>query len=187
MRIAMMVVCLVLTQVGPGVYASDPVSPASTRRALILKPTLVQELNELRINTGTKAVLGDGTMNAVYVKKTPAEGNTYLNFHVDVASEGGSFVLHSEGIRLERAVVNAAASQVAATTLIQSYTPFDWFVDTGLEVRGDPLTVNDKAIVQFTIEVPRAGHDHLVLFVHSQRIGTVGEIREEIARESKVQ
>jgi hypothetical protein len=59
----------------------------------------------------------------------------------------------------------------------------DWFLDTGIaEERGETLTVHNKTIVQFTIEVPRAGLDDLTLSVLSQRIGTVREIRARIAR-----
>ena len=67
------------------------------------------------------------------------------------------------------------------TVEVTAYTPFDWFIDTGAEVRGDSLTIDDKALVQFTIEVPREGRDDLTLFLLSKRIGTVREIREQIA------
>jgi hypothetical protein len=114
-------------------------------------------------------------MSAVYVKHIPAKGSTYLNFHVDLASETGPVVLSSKEICLEGAD--------AAT-----YIPLDWFLDTGIEeVRGDVLTVKDKAIVQFTIEVPRAGIDDLVLLIRSQRIGTVREIRERIANNGGIE
>jgi hypothetical protein len=163
-----------------GWYACGFAPPASAERALVLIPTAIQELKELRIQTTEKAVMKDGTMSAVYVKHFPAEGNAYLNFHVDVATEAGPFVLHPKGIRLE------GPAAKAGTPGGVSYTPLDWFLDTGQEeVRGDSLTVKDKAIVQFTIEVPRTNMEDLVLFVHSERIGTVGEIRERIAGEQQ--
>jgi hypothetical protein len=137
-----------------------------------LTPTALQELNKLRMNTGEKAVLNDGTRSAVYEMKTPARGNTYLNFHVDVYSPDGPVVLLAREIYLEKTPPGKA---------LVRYLPFDVFLDTGLaEVRGDSLTVSDKAIVQFTIEVPRTRFDDLTLFVGAQRIGTVGEIRDRI-------
>jgi len=191
MRAAIMLSCLIIAQIGWGVCASGQTPPALAERPLTLIPTALQELNELRINTGEKAVLRDGTMSAVYEKKIPSEGSTYLNFHVDVASQAGPFVLHWKEIRLEGAAPREATPGVEVTKgkadpetpATVSYTPLDWFIDTGVEVRGDSLTVSDKAIVQFTIEVPRAGLDDLILFMRSQRIGTVREIRERIAKE----
>jgi hypothetical protein len=174
MRTAVIMSILIMTQLGWGVSASGGTPPASAQRPLTLIPTAFQELNELRIYTGKQAVLNDGTMNAVYVKNFPAKGSTYLNFHVDIASEDGPFVLRTKDIRLEKAGTQAA----------RSYTPLDWFINDGQrEQRGASLTVNDKALIQFTIEVPRAGLDDLTLFVRSQRIGTVGEIRARIVRD----
>lgn len=173
---------------GVAAWVLAETSPERTSKPLILIPTMVQELHELRVNTGERAVLGDGQENAVYVRKIPKYGHTYLNFHVEVASEGGSFVLRSEEIRLETAVGTRAYGPIEVSTggkladgHVMAYTPMDWFIDTGHEVRGDPLTVNDKADLQFTIEVPREGLADLVLFVHTQRIGSVAEIRERIA------
>jgi hypothetical protein len=178
MHIARASSLLIIALIGWGVCASVQASPASAGRPLTLIPTALQELNELRINTGKKAVLKDGTMSAVYVNHFPAKGSTYLNFHVDIATEAGPFDLRSDGIRLEGKTGRTETPEVV------TYTPLDWFLDTGLEeVRGDPLTVKDKALLQFTIEVPKAGLDDLVLFVHSQSIGTVRSIRERIADE----
>ena len=101
MRAATVLSFLIIALIGWGMCAIGQAPPASTERPLTLIPTALQELNELRINTGEKAVLTDGTMSAVYVKHFPAKGNTYLNFHVDVATEAGPFVLHSKEIRLE--------------------------------------------------------------------------------------
>jgi hypothetical protein len=161
-----------------------------------LIPTAFQELGELRLNTGEKAVLSDGTYSAVYDKRIPAEGNIYLNFHVDVATETGPLVLRAREIRLVKdaeagGVVPLRAEVVKGkvdpdTSETTAYIPFDWFIDTGGEVRGDSLTVANKAIVQFTIEVPREGRDDLTLFLLSQRIGTVREIREQIAQDSGI-
>jgi hypothetical protein len=173
---------LIISMVGWGVCASGQTPSTSTERPLTLIPTKLQELKELRIESGKKAVLADGTMSAVYVKHFPAEGNIYLNFHVDVATEAGPFVLRHEGIRLEGPLAKGASPEIA------SYTPLDWFLDTGAEeLRGDSLTVKDKALVQFTIEVPKASMDDLTLFVHSQRIGTVREIRERITQDGGTQ
>lgn len=195
MRPVLLLSFLLLAQLGSALSVGGQSPPAATDRPLILIPTMVQELRELRMNTGERAIARDGAMNAVYVMKTPTEGNTYLNFHVDAASEGGPFVLHANGIRLEGPAVPgsdtrvdiATGERIAGEPSIPTYIPFDWFLDTGVEVRGNPLTINDKAIVQFTIEVPRAGYDDLVLFVHSERIGTVREIRDGIAAGSRVQ
>lgn len=190
MRTAMMLFFLVVTQLGWAVSASGRTAAAD--RQLILIPTALEELRELRVNTGEKAVLSDGTMNAVYVKKLPSALDTYLNFHVELSSGAGPIVLRAEDIRLQRAVTGATLPQSDArqgkATLEAlakgiSYTPMDWFLDTGLaEERGEALTVHNKTIVQFTIEVPQAGLDDLTLFVRSQRIGTVREIRARIAR-----
>jgi hypothetical protein len=189
MRIATMVSLLVMAQLGWAASASG--RTAAAERQLILIPTALEELNELRVNTGQKAVLSDGTMNAVYVKKFPAAADTYLNFHVDISSGAGPVVLHADDIRLQRAVIGATSPQsetrqgkatLEALARGISYTPMDWFLDTGLaEERGEALTVHNKTIVQFTIEVPREGRDDLTLFVRSQRIGTVREIRARIA------
>ncbi len=196
MRIAIVLPFVVIAQIGLAVCAGGQSMRALAERPMTLIPTSFQELSELRINTGNKAVLRDGTMTAVYVKKIPSSGSTYLNFHVDVASEGGSFVLHSEDIRLERPAARAASLRVAVTKGKMAletpatvyFTPFDWFIDTGRdEVRGDALVVDEKAIVQFTIEVPLAGFDNLTLCIRSQRIGTVREIRERIAKENGIQ
>jgi hypothetical protein len=187
MRMTIMLPFLIIAQLGWGAAAGARTPAAATDRPLTLIPTAFEVLDKLRVNTGTKAVLSDGTMNAVYVMKTPAEGNTYLNFHVDVASEAGSVLLHTKEMRLEGPAthrVGATGDRAAsAPGKMTFYTPMDWFIDTGAaEVRGDELALT-KAIVQFTIEVPRAGFDDLTLFVRSQRVGTVGEIRERIATE----
>lgn len=197
MRAAMMLSLLIVALIGWGVRATGETPPKRAEGSLTLIPTALQELNELRLNTFEKAVTSDGTRSAVYDKRVPAEGNTYLNFHVDVASECGPFVLRAEEIRL----VHGAAAGEATLPLgeaakgsvdpeapaVASYTPFDWFIDTGAEVRGDSLTVNDKAIVQFTIEVPREGLEELTLFILSQRMGTVREIRGQIARDRGIE
>jgi hypothetical protein len=187
----MMLSLLVMAQIGWAASANGRTATAADQQ-LILIPTALAELSELRVNTGEKAVLSDGTMNAVYVKKLPSALDTYLNFHVDVSSGAGPLVLHADDIRLQRAVTGAASfpagtrqGQATLEALAKgiSYTPMDWFLDTGLaEERGEALTVHNKTIVQFTIEVPRAGLDDLTLFVRSQRVGTVREIRARIAK-----
>jgi hypothetical protein len=196
MRKALMLFLLVVVQTSWGVPASGRTPPAPAPRPLTLIPTAFEELNELRVNTGQKAVLNDGTMNAVYVKKIPAAGSIYLNFHVDVASGAEPVVLHAGQIYLQSTAPAAipyrtgskkwkAASEPATTPPSPSYAPMDWFIDTGsAEVRGEALTVANKAIVQFTIEVPRAGFDDLTLFVQSQRMGTVKEIRAQISKDA---
>lgn len=152
---------------------------AEAQPSLSLTPTALQELDELRINTGEKAVLRDGTYSAVYEKRIPAPGNTYLNFHVDVASKAGKTVLLVEEIYLE---ADPAGGNAPNRPDPVRYTPFESFIDTGLEqVRGKALTVDVKGVLQFTIEVPRAGMEDLTLFVGAQRIGTVSAIRERIA------
>jgi hypothetical protein len=190
MRIAGILPLLILSQIGWGASANGQAAPTSGERPLTIIPAVVQELKELRINTGKRAVLNDGTLSDVYVTRVPSEGNTYLNFRVDVASEAGPIVLHSKEIRLEGATAVAASprpetakgKEVPETPAAPSYTPFDWFIDTGAaEERGESLTL-DKAIVQFTIEVPRAGLDDLTLFLHFQRVGTVREIRERMVK-----
>ena len=190
MRTAVVLSLLVAAQVIWAGVASGGTPTASAERRLTLIPTAFEELNELRVNTGTKAVLRDGTMNAVYVKKIPSNGNTYLNFHVDISSGTGPVVLHASDIRLQGVGTGTAIHRapgtkwkvVPETAVAVSYTPMDWFLDTGIaEERGESLTLHDKTIVQFTIEVPRAGLDDLTLFVLSQRIGTVREIRARIA------
>ncbi len=196
MRMGYMLFCLAMVQVGAAAWGGSQPALAGTEPPMIIIPTKLQELNELRINTGERAVLSDGTLNAVYVKHIPAEGMTYLNFHVDLATETGPVVLSSKEIRLEGETTTPVTSPaggadgkaVPETPATALYTPLDWFIDTGLaEVRGDSLTVGDKALVQFTIEVPRAGLDDLVLHVRSQRVGTVKEIRDRIARSRGVE
>ena len=191
MRRAFLMSLIIMAQFGWVAGAHGQMPPALATQPLALIPTALEELKELRINTGKKAVLRDGTYSAVYVKDVPSSGSTYLNFHVDVSSETGPFVLRSNEIRLESGSAGATVPRFTFPSGIRpressptrSYTPFDWFLDTGMaEVRGDSLTVDNKAIVQFTIEVPEAGHDDLTLFMRSQRIGTVREIREQIAR-----
>lgn len=193
MRAAILLFLLVCVQIGWGVRATGQ-APPIPERTLNLIPTALQELHELRVNTGNKAVLRDGSLGPVYVKKMPTEGHIYLNFHVDLASEAGPVLLRSSEIHLDGVEARAAASAGVDSTegkrspeapAIVSYVPMDWFIDTGLaEVRGDSLTV-EKAILQFTIEVPRAGLDELVLFVRAQRIGTVSEIRKRITGERR--
>ena len=186
-------VLFVIAQIGWGAEASAQTPSTPVERPLVLIPTAIQELNELRLNTGDKAVLSDNTMSAVYDKNVPAEGNTYLNFHIDVASETGPFVLCAKDIRLvkggkagETASDGVKGRPDARTVDVVAYAPLDWFMDTGVEVRGDSLRIDNKALVQFTIEVPRAGCDDLTLFILSQRMGTVGEMRELIAKEQGV-
>jgi hypothetical protein len=87
---------LILALIGLGVCANAEAPAATSGRPLTLIPTALQELNELRINTGEKAKMTDGTMSAVYEKHFPAKDDTYLNFHVDVATEAGPFVLRAE-------------------------------------------------------------------------------------------
>lgn len=191
MRTAVVLSLLIAAQVIWIGVASGGAPPASVERGLTLIPTAFEELHELRVNTGTKAVLRDGTMNAVYVKKLPSNGNTFLNFHVDISSGTGSVVLRASDIRLQGVGTGPAIHRAPGTKwkgapetpVTVSYTPMDWFLDTGIaEERGETLTVHNKTIVQFTIEVPRAGLDDLTLSVLSQRIGTVREIRARIAR-----
>lgn len=193
MRFAIMFVLLVLVQAGWAVHASGRTPPALAAKQFIIIPTALTELTELRVNTGEKAVLRDGTRSAVYVVETPATDGMFLNFHLDIASAGGPFVLHANEIRLTNPTFVMQAFPVAATrsparftnSSSVSYIPLDWFIDTGMaEVRGDSLQVEEKAVVQFTIEVPRVGFDDLTLFVRSQRVGTVNEIRTRIAQES---
>lgn len=192
MRIAILLTLLVLVQAGWTMDAVGRTPPAFVARQFVIIPTAFQELTELRVNTGEKAVLRDGTRSAVYVMSTPAAGGVFLNFHVDVASDAGPFVLHANEIRLTKPSFVMQAFPVAATrsparfttSSPVSYIPMDWFIDTGMaEVRGDSLQVDQAAVVQFTIEVPRAGFDDLTLFVRSQRVGTVGEIRTRIANQ----
>lgn len=190
MRMAMMGIIVVLALVGWAVVSSNEARPAPAEGSLILIPTAYQELTELRVNTGERAPLADGKVNAVYVKKIPSEGSVYLNFHVDVSSAAGPFVLHTSEIFLEsgegaaRVEKTGSEKPVSAASADACYTPMDWFIDTGLaEVRGDSLTVVNKGVVQFTIEVPRAGLEDLTLFIRDQRIGTVREIRERVAGE----
>jgi hypothetical protein len=188
MRAARLLSFLIIAQLGWAVCASVQAAPVPADRPLTVIPSAIQELDRLRINTGEDTVLTDGTKSAVYQTHFPAKGNTYLNFRVDVASEAGPAVLHTKGIRLEGAAAKAnppievpKGTSASATPATVSYTPLDWFIDTGTaEERGDSLTVQ-KAIVQFTIEVPKAGLDDLVLFINSQRIGTVKEMRGRIA------
>lgn len=142
--------------------------------ALVIIPTGIQELRELRLGTGRRALQRDGTVNVVYEKKTAAAGNTLLGFSVDLAVEQGPVVLRAADIRLSPAAPGSRPS----------FEPFDWFLDRGLEeVRGDSLTVADQAILQFTIEAPAAGLDSLVLSVRGQAVGSVAEIRERVRRE----
>jgi hypothetical protein len=195
MRVATIWLVVIAVLVGWRVGASGQTAAASAEQPLKLIPTALQELNELRVDTGKKAMLRDGTRNSVYVTETPSEGNVYLNFHVDVASAAGPFVLHTREICLKTVGMTGAAAAGVDVTKGKTapetpapfcYTPFDWFLDTGLaEVRADSLTVDGMAVLQFTIEVPRAGFDDLTLFVRSQRIGTVSEIRERVAREGE--
>ena len=197
MRATMVLALLIGALIGWGVSAIGETPPVGAEGSLTLIPTALQELNELRLNTFEKAVSSDGTSSAVYEKRVPSEGNTYLNFHVDVASESGPFVLRAEEIRLVHGAAGEEATLPAGeaakgdldpeTHAVASYTPFDWFIDTGAEVRGDSLVVKDKAIVQFTIEVPREGLDALTLFILSQRMGTVGEIRSQIASDRGIE
>ena len=195
MRVAMMMSFLIMAQIGWAVGASGQTPPTATNQHLILIPTAFQQLPELRVNTGQKAILSDGTMNAVYVKKLPSAENTYLNFHVELDAEAGPIVLHTGDIRLQGAGHGTSHPRVAGTEwnvvpeseANVSYVPMDWFLDTGAaEERGSALTVQDKTIVQFTIEVPRVGFDDLTLFVQTQRIGTVREIRARIARVGEI-
>lgn len=196
MRVLELLSILVIGTVGWGISSGGREHQSSGTWALTVIPTAFQELNELRINTGESAVLSDGTMNAVYVKKLPAEGNIYLNFHIDIASEAGPFVLHPGSIVLQAGSADVALpseggskAESAAETLARSqHTPMDWFIDSGAEeLRGDSLTVKDKALVQFTIEVPRADYDALTLFVLAQRVGSVREIRDTIARDRGIE
>lgn len=151
-----------LASVNPTV--SDRVGPP-----LVLLPTVVQQLAELRINTGKKAVQRDGSYNAVYNRKTQGRGRTFLNFHMEVTSEG-PLKLRSTDLRLEPTGKGGAA-----------YIPFDWFLDLGLvEERGDSLIVPGAGIVQFTAEVPTVDVESLTLVVAGQRVGTVAAIREKI-------
>lgn len=146
-----------------------PDSVVRRSHPLVILPTLVQQLAELRINTGKKAVLRDGTMNVVYVKKTPGKGHTFLNFHLEVTSDG-PLTLRPGDLWL--------APKASGQT---GHTPVDWFLDVGLEeVRGDSLIVPGAGIVQFTTEVPIARIDSLTLSVAGQTVGTVAAIREGI-------
>ncbi len=194
MRGSMMLSLLVVSQIGWGVCATAQSPPVEEGGRLTVIPTAFQELKELRINTGKKTKMRDGTFGAVYVTRTPAPGSTYLNFHVDVASDVGPFVLRAGDVRLERGPAGTAeqaespakGAAASAASGPVSYIPMDWFVDSGgEELHGDSLAVSEKALVQFTIEVPEADLGELTLFVRSQRMGTVNEIRERIATELK--
>ncbi len=161
-----------------GFSTNAQISP-ETRAGMTLIPTGLQELKTLRVISTRKAPARDGVITRVYTQTEPSPGNTYLNFHVELSSTSGPFVLCSSRIGLQKNASDESAVLLPAAGSF--YTPFDWFLDDGLlELRGDSLTVNERAILQFTIEVPQAGLDDLTLYVRSQRIGTVGEIRDRI-------
>ena len=73
MRVVVWLSILAIGTVGWGISSSGQEPPEAGTPALALIPTAFQELSELRIHTGEKAVLRDGTVNVVYVKKLPAE------------------------------------------------------------------------------------------------------------------
>jgi hypothetical protein len=74
---------------------------------LVLLPTAVRELTDLRINTGRKARQRDGTVNVVHVLRQADAGNKLLNFSLDVAVEAGPVVLRAGDMLLEAPATGA--------------------------------------------------------------------------------
>ena len=115
MRIARMLPFLIIAQVGWAMGASGQASPTPDVRPLTIMPTAIEELTEFRMNTGTKAVLNDGTLSAVYVTHVPATGCTYLNFHVDVASETG--VCNTRSTRLSQPIERLPSARLSSRSV----------------------------------------------------------------------
>jgi hypothetical protein len=156
----------------PSLLALAPAG--KVERKIEVVPTGVDEPAELRINTGRKARLADGSTNTVYLKKTPGKGMTFLRFKVELAVDGEPLDLRAQDLRLES---GGDAPRV--------YAPVDWFQDLGLvESRGDSLEVADRALLEFTFEVPPEHMEELTLVVASLPMGTVAQIRDRIREQS---
>jgi hypothetical protein len=131
-------------------------------------PKSLQELPELRINTGRRGRQSDGSVNVIYVKRTPGTGRTFLRVRLDIAVETGTVLVYADDLRLQGSAGGAP----------RRYYPFDSFLDAGFEeIRGSPLSVESQGTLEFTFEVPRAAADGLELYVFGRRIGSVAEIR----------
>lgn len=97
---------------------------------------------ELRLKTDRMRDLPGGAKEPVYVKKTPAKGNVFLNLVVYIAHEGDSFPLSADEIRFH-------------DRNDKTYPLFDWFKEEGLaEVRGESVTIEARTALNLTVEVP---------------------------------
>ncbi len=160
-----------LFALSPPATAPDPAAAAAdtaTAARVAVIPARFELLDKLRINTGKKDTLADGSYNNVYIVKKPGAGDTFARFDVQIAGPD-SMRLGRDDLKL--------VDESAEKPLV--YHPFDWFVDNGLapDHRG-LVTVPWKAELEFTIEAPEKGLDALVLYIGPYRVGTVASIRE---------
>ena len=142
--------------------------------SLTLIPTRVERSEELRINTGKKAVLADGSYNTVYDFKRPKADHVFLEIEMDVSVENGPMVFDAASLRLHGDVNGDR----------REYHPIDWYRDDGLvEARGDTLNIPGLASIRATFEVPRSEVERLTFSVGGLRVGSVPGIVSRIGRQ----
>lgn len=139
---------------------------------LTLVPNRLEQSDEIRINTGRKATLSDGSYNTVYELKKPGSDRVFLSVGIDVYVENGVLLLDASQLRLRGA--NAT----------QPYLPIDWYKQDGLvEIRESSLAIADVGSIAATFEVPRAEVEQLTFVVGALEVGTVPSIVARLGRQ----
>ena len=133
---------------------------------LTLVPTRIQQVDQLRINTGRKAVLADGSFNTVYERRLPKKGHVFLEVRFDLAVDGGTASVSGRNMVF-----------VGGGGVDDRFYPVDWMRDLGLEEeRGETLLVEGGSSFEATFEVPADRHSSLTLWVEGVEVGSVPEI-----------
>ncbi len=156
------VLCFAVSLVLPA-----PTMASNSARQITVIPTGADRAESLRINTGQKATLSDGSYNTVYTQKNPRPGYHFVRVHLDVAVENAYWSAEAERFRL------ANAEDPKGPGL----TPVDWFRDNGLlEERAESIMIRDLASLEVTFEVAIGQESDLSLWVGGLFVGTMSEL-----------
>ncbi len=157
--------------------AQAQTAPRKTLAAqLTIIPTTLHQPEVIKVNTGKKVPMRDGQVGTVYDTWKPAEGSVYLEIGADLSVEPGPFFLDTSLIRLRGPSQDGSAS----------YFPVYWHLDTGLEpARADSVTIQSRAGLDLTFEVPAAKVDDLTLWIAGLRVASVPEIRARTQPETR--
>jgi hypothetical protein len=112
-----------------------------TQGTLQIAQVEAAELTELRVQTDTYR-RNEGDIQPVYVLRKPEKDMAFVNFRVYLVVTDGSYRFRREDLRV--------------TAGGKSWVPFEWYQENGLaEDRATVFTVENQALFNFTIEIPR--------------------------------